>query len=120
MEQEKMEQEANQILFRGKPLEVGSFDDYNFCLPDKRLFDVAEILVLHLSFAYIVIKNVGMRGEDKINKMLGDKKVPISELDFIDVTVDELDLGRSVNPSFTGKNLVFDARPRERMMFGRM
>ncbi len=108
------------MMFRGKPLQLGSFDEYHFCMPDKRYFDVAEILVIELSFACVVIKNVGMRGEDKKFKIVDGKKVPISELEFMETGVSQCDLSMPIPAKFTGKNIVFDARERERMLFGRL
>ena len=87
-----IENEEEVIMIHKKPLQVGSFDEYHFCLPDTRYFDVAEVLVLELSFACVVIKNIGMRGEDKKYRMVDGKKVPISELDFVEASVATCDL----------------------------
>ena len=84
MEDNNRINEENPVMIHGKPVQVGSFDEYHFCMPDTRYFDVADVLVLELSFACVVIKNVGMRGEDKLYKMIDGKKVPISELDFME------------------------------------
>lgn len=87
MEDNNRINEENPVMIHGKPVQVGSFDEYHFCMPDTRYFDVADVLVLELSFACVVIKNVGMRGEDKLYKMIDGKKVPISELDFMEAGV---------------------------------
>ena len=87
MEENNMINEENPVMIHGKPVQVGSFDEYHFCMPDTRYFDVADVLVLELSFACVVIKNVGMRGEDKLYKIVDGKKVPISELDFVEAGV---------------------------------
>ncbi len=85
-------EEQQPIMIHGKPVQVGSFDEYHFCMPDTRYFDVAEVLVLELSFACVVIKNIGMRGEDKLYRIVDGKKVPISELDFVEAGVSTCNL----------------------------
>lgn len=111
-------EEEEMIMIHKKPLQVGSFDEYHFCLPDSRYFDVAEILVLELSFACVVIKNIGMRGEDKKYRIVDGEKVPISELDFELASVATCDLSKPLDNKYTGKYILFDARERERMLFG--
>ncbi len=118
MEDNNMMEEAQMIRIHGKPVQVGSFDEYHFCMPDTRYFDVADVLVLELSFACIVIKNIGMRGEDKLYKIVDGKKVPISELDFLEAGVKDCNLQMPIDQKYTGKAILFDARPRERMLFG--
>ena len=113
-----IENEEEVIMIHKKPLQVGSFDEYHFCLPDTRYFDVAEVLVLELSFACVVIKNIGMRGEDKKYRMVDGKKVPISELDFVEASVATCDLSMPLDQKYTGKYILFDAREPERMLFG--
>ncbi len=106
------------IMIHNKPVQVGSFDEYHFCMPDTRYFDVADVLVLELSFACIVVKNVGMRGDDKLYRMVDGKKVPISELEYVDAGVDTCDLQMPIPEKYRQKNILFDARKRERMLFG--
>lgn len=106
------------IKIHGKPLQVGSFDEYHYCVPDTRFFDVAEVLVLELSFACVVVKNSGMRGEDKKYRMVDGEKVPLSELNFVETGVDECDLYMPLNSRFDNQYILFDARKRERMLFG--
>lgn len=108
----------NMIMIHGKPVKVGSFDEYHYCLSDTRFFDVAEVLVLELSFACVVIKNIGMRGEDKLYRMVNGEKVPISELEFMEASVATCDLSMPLDNKYTGKYILFDARERERMLFG--
>ncbi|MCI8284826.1 MAG: hypothetical protein HFE90_06100 [Firmicutes bacterium] len=117
-ERENLEEEV--IMINNKPLQVGSFDEYHFCMPDTRYFDVAEVLVLELSFACIVIKNIGMRGEDKKYRIVDGKKVPISELEFVHASVKTCDLSMPLDQKYTGKYILFDAKDRERMLFGRV
>lgn len=118
MEDNNMTNEEQPIMIHGKPVQIGSFDEYHFCMPDTRYFDVADVLVLELSFACVVIKNIGMRGEDKLYKMVDGKKVPISELDFIEAGVKTCNLTMPIDQKYTGKPILFDARERERMLFG--
>ena len=112
------DEEEEFIMIHKKPLQVGSFDEYHFCLSDTRLFDVAEVLVLELSFACVVIKNIGMRGEDKKYRIVDGKKVPLSELEFVPASVAECNLAMPLDQKYTGKYILFDARERERMLFG--
>jgi hypothetical protein len=121
MDNNMMDANGEEMIFiHGKPLQVGSFDEYHFCMPDTRYFDVAEVLVLELSFACVVIKNIGMRGEDKKYRMVDGKRVPISELDFVAAGVDTCNLGMPLDQKYTGKYILFDARARERMLFGHL
>ncbi|MCR4600629.1 MAG: hypothetical protein K5767_02675 [Clostridia bacterium] len=106
------------IFINGKPLQIGSWDEYHFCMPDTRYFDVAEVLVLELSFACIVIKNIGMRGEDKKYRMVDGKKVPLSELEFVHAGVDTCNLQMALDEKYTGAYILFDGQKRERMLFG--
>ncbi|MGP1441914.1 MAG: hypothetical protein ACTTJ2_04715 [Anaerovoracaceae bacterium] len=117
---ENFENEEEVILINNKPLQVGSFDEYHFCMPDTRYFDVAEVLVLELSFACVVVKNIGMRGEDKKYRYVNDKKVPLSELEFVHAGVKDCDLSMPLDSKYSGKAILFDARARERMLFGRI
>lgn len=116
---ENMENEMDEevILINNKPLQVGDFDTYHYCMPDIRYFDVAQVLVIELSFACVVVKNVGMRGADKRYRIVDGKKVPISELEYVHTSVDKCDLNMPIPGEFTGKNIIFDARKRERMLF---
>ena len=118
MDNNNIEEEEEMIFIHKKPVMVGSFDEYHFCLTDSRLFDVAEVLVLELSFACVVIKNIGMRGEDKKYRMVDGKKVPISELEFMPASVATCNLAMPLDPKYTGKYILFDARERERMLIG--
>ena len=111
-------EEQQPVMIHGKPVQVGSFDEYHFCMPDTRYFDVAEVLVLELSFACVVIKNIGMRGGDKLYRIVDGKKVPISELDFVEAGVSTCNLQMPIDQKYTGKAILFDARERERMLFG--
>ena len=115
---ENMNDEEEMIYIHKKPLQIGSFDEYHFCMPDTRYFDVAQVLVIELSFMCVVVKNVGMRGEDKKYRMVDGKKVPISELEFVEASVAGCNLGMPLDGKYTGKNIIFDARERERMLFG--
>ncbi len=78
MEDNNRINEENPVMIHGKPVQVGSFDEYHFCMPDTRYFDVANVLVLELSFACVVIKNVGMRGRRQALQDDRRQKVPIS------------------------------------------
>ena len=114
----RMEEEQQPVMIHGKPVQVGSFDEYHFCMPDTTYFDVADVLVLELSFACVVIKNIGMRGDDKLYKMVDGKKGPISRLDFVEAGVSTCNLQMPIDQKYTGKPILFDARERERMLFG--
>ena len=41
---ENFENEEEMVFINKKPLQVGSFDEYHFCMPDTRYFNVAEVL----------------------------------------------------------------------------
>lgn len=112
------EREEEPVFINGKQLQVGDFDTYHFCMPDTRYFDVAQVLVLELSFACVVVKNIGMRGEDKKYRIVDGKKVPLSEVEFVKAGVDTCNLNMPLDGKYTGKNILFDARKRERMLFG--
>lgn len=106
------------IMIHGKPLQVGSFDEYHYCMPDLRYFEVADVLVIELSFACIVVKNSGMRGEDKKYRMVDGKKVPLSELDFVEAGVSTCNLQMPIDPKYQNAYILFDGRDRERLIFG--
>ena len=116
MDENNMMNEEQPVMIHGKPVHIGSFDEYHFCMPDTRYFDVADVLVLELSFACVVIKNIGMRGEDKLYKIIDGEKVPISQLDFMEAGVKTCNLSMPIDQKYTGKPIIFDARERERML----
>ena len=37
-------QNEEMIFIHGKPLQVGSFDTYHYCMPDLRYFEMADVL----------------------------------------------------------------------------
>jgi len=111
-------QNEEMIFIHGKPLQVGSFDSYHYCMPDLRYFEMADVLVIELSFACIVVKNTGMRGEDKKYRIVDGKKVPISELEFVEASVDTCNLSMPVDPKYQNAAILFDGRERERLLFG--
>lgn len=116
---DNMENEVEEelILINNKPLQIGDFDTYHYVMPDKRYFDVAQVLVIELGYVCVVVKNVGMRGPDKRYRIVDGKKVPLSELEFVRTGVDQCDLNMPIPGKFTGKNVLFDARKREKMLF---
>ncbi|MDD6255056.1 MAG: hypothetical protein PUA82_03490 [Eubacteriales bacterium] len=105
------------ILIHGKPLQIGTFDQYHYCMPDTRYFEIADVLVIELSFACIVVKNSGMRGDDKKYRIVDGKKVPLSELDFIETDVAHCRLDKPLDNKFQNAYILFDGRDRERMLF---
>ncbi len=111
-------QNEEMIFIHGKPLQVGSFDTYHYCMPDLRYFEMADVLVIELSFACIVVKNTGMRGEDKKYRIVNGEKLPLSELDFVEASVSSCNLTRPVDPKYQNAAILFDGRERERLLFG--
>lgn len=105
------------ILIHGKPVKVGTFDQYHYCMPDTRYFEIADVLVIELSFACIVVKNSGMRGPDRLYRMVDGKKVPLSELDYIETGVKQCRLDKPLDNKFQNAYILFDGRDRERMLF---
>ncbi|MGI6206058.1 MAG: hypothetical protein ACOYJI_05495 [Anaerovoracaceae bacterium] len=105
------------ILIHGKPLQIGTFDQYHYCMPDTRYFEIADVLVIELSFACIVVKNTGMRGEDKKYRIVDGKKVPLSEIDFLELGVSQCRLDKPLDNKYQNACILFDGRDRERMLF---
>lgn len=118
MEDNNRINEENPVMIHGKPVQVGSFDEYHFCMPDTRYFDVADVLVLELSFACVVIKNVGHAGRRQALQDDRRQKSSYLRTDFMEAGVKTCNLQMALDQKYTGKPILFDARERERMLFG--
>ena len=46
--------------------------------------------------------------------------MPLSELEFVHAGVEDCDLSMPIDSKYSGKAILFDARARERMLFGRI
>lgn len=111
-------QNEEMMFIHGKPVQVGSFDMYHYCMPDLRYFEMADVLVIELSFACIIVKNTGMRGEEKKYRIVNGERIPVSELDFVTASVDTCDLTMPVDSKYQNAAILFDGRERERLLFG--
>ena len=119
MEDNNRINEENPVMIHGKPVQVGSFDEYHFCMPDTRYFDVADVLVLELSFRLCGHQECGHAGRRQA--LQDDRRRKSSYLrnpDFMEAGVKTCNLQMALDQKYTGKPILFDARERERMLFG--